>query len=910
MLVTREQGEGDSYFNKHSYSEAIGHYVKMLDASRKLGIYRNRPMESEVCRKIASGYEMLGSYEAALRYISQAAELDSAENNIPGIIEDFRHRGNIEVYMGSYYSGLASFGKAIKLATGAEQSLKNSPRLLSAEICLSLAQTYAVMGRSQSALTYCNRALAIFRDIQDARGEMESLLVLATVFSDQGDILTTRKFISNSLKIAEDKNFGKARHYQLMASLELSEGSYENALRLQEMAINEAERLGIAAQVIWADIGMGDIYAELGDMKQAERYYNLARNAKAVSSLSSGSLSASIDMRSGDIYNADRFYSAQGSVQGRAISSLRLAELMISENKTDSALSCLRQSAEGFRATRNTEGLANSQLMLGDIFSLKGENLSADLVLDSALSVSRLPEIEWKAWFRKGKIYEKSGRDDKAIVAFRKAVNVLERIRGNLTIDELKSTFFGSKREVYDRLINLLQKNGQMEDAFSVSEQDRARAFYDQLANRKIDFRGSLPGDLVSKEQQKRMEMQKLAGLIRKSEASDTANDLRLRSEIKNLKKELENDQSEYENILKSLKLNNPSYSEMVSPQPVSISDLQKKLDPYSASLVYWISDNRIIMWLVNSTGVTGASVNIDSRSLSHLVEQTRNAIESNSTELSDSGLKQLYQYLIQPFEERLSGIKNLIVIPNGALHFIPFQALRDLNGVYLVEQFNIIYAPSAGIYILCHDRPVVKGSEFMGLALADVSLSGRQGLPGTADELKKILTLFPKGLSAFGSECTETFAKKNAARYDFIHFATHGSYNFNQPLYSCLLFPQGPDDDGRLNVYEVLEMKLNAKLVTLSACETGLGNIDQGDELIGLSRSFLFAGSSAVIVSLWAVADYPTSMLMSSFYSYLKTHSAEEALTLAQRDILKVYPQPLYWSPFILIGNGTVTAD
>ena len=130
------------------------------------------------------------------------------------------------------------------------------------------------------------------------------------------------------------------------------------------------------------------------------------------------------------------------------------------------------------------------------------------------------------------------------------------------------------------------------------------------------------------------------------------------------------------------------------------------------------------------------------------------------------------------------------------------------------------------------------------------------------------------------------------------------------QPLYSCLLFPPSADDDGRLNVFEVLEMKLNAKLVTLSACETGLGNINQGDELIGLSRSFLFAGSSAVVVSLWAVADYPTSMLMSAFYSYLKNHPVEEALTLAQRDLMKVYPQPLYWSPFILIGNGTVAAD
>ncbi|HRT88963.1 MAG TPA: CHAT domain-containing protein, partial [Bacteroidales bacterium] len=156
----------------------------------------------------------------------------------------------------------------------------------------------------------------------------------------------------------------------------------------------------------------------------------------------------------------------------------------------------------------------------------------------------------------------------------------------------------------------------------------------------------------------------------------------------------------------------------------------------------------------------------------------------------------------------------------------------------------------------------------------------------------------------------TETFVKKNAGSSNIIHFATHGTYNYRQPLYSCLLFPPGDEDDGRLNVWEVLEMKLNARLVTLSACETGLGNLTGGDEITGLSRAFLFAGSSAVVVSLWSVADYQTSMLMSDFYRNLKSMPACEALTLAQRETMKAYPQPLYWAPFVLIGNGNVKAE
>jgi CHAT domain-containing protein len=211
---------------------------------------------------------------------------------------------------------------------------------------------------------------------------------------------------------------------------------------------------------------------------------------------------------------------------------------------------------------------------------------------------------------------------------------------------------------------------------------------------------------------------------------------------------------------------------------------------------------------------------------------------------------------------------------------------------------------------MVCHKRQVNPGKKFMGTALSEVVLENRPGLPGTEDELRNILPLFPDNLAAFGKQSTETFVKKNAPGYNFIHFATHGSYNYNQPLYSYLLFPPSEDDDGRLNVFEVFELNINASLVTLSACETGLGNISQGDELVGLSRAFLFAGSSSVIVSLWAVADYPTSLLMTTFYKYLQDHNLQESLALAQRDVIKIYPQPLYWSPFILIGNGNVSAN
>lgn len=910
ILVTREQNRGDALFNQHNYQEAIIHYEQMLGASKKLGIYRNRSMESEVCRKIANCYEMNGRYESAMKIVHQAMLLDSAENNLLNMIEDYRHEGKIYVYMGYFYSGIASLEKSLKLSEGMDQSLKNTSRLSIADTYLALGQLYAVMGRSENAMEFTGKALPIFIQAGAAKGEMESYLTIGTVYTDQGDILSARKYIENSLKIAGDNEMGTARHNQLLATISVSLGEYEKAIRYQEKAVDEAKKFGIVAQIIWATVGMGDIYRELGDLNRAEKYYNAAKEAKDTSSMTAGSIEASLGLRLGDVSGANRYFSSEGSLTGKAISALRMAEIMIQKTKKDSAFMLLSQAGQSFSATGNIQGLSKVRLLKGKLFIDNGEPVRAGEILDSSLNATEFPETVWQVYFQKGRMFEMMNQDDKAIASYMNAISVIEKTRGNLTIDEFKSAFFDSKREVYDRLINILLRNNKAVEAFQFSEQARARAFYDILANKKIDFKGSLPGDLISLEQEKRIEMQKLYKLLQRGESGGAENDGSRKADITQVRNALSKAQSEYEDLISKIKLNNPSYAEIVTAEPVNVSDLRSRLDPETAVLAYWISDKELMLWLITQSGVTGKRVAIDQKSITELVEKARISIRSNSQNETTASLSRLYQILIAPVENDLGQYSNLVIIPNGSLHFLPFQALINSNKEYFVQKFNLIYSPSASVYIVCNDRLVKTGSKFMGMALSDIIVDNKSGLPGTEDELKKILPLFPENISAFGLQSTETFVKKNAGNYNFIHFATHGSYNYRQPLYSYLLFPSSDDDDGKLNVYEVFELSINAKLVTLSACETGLGNVSQGDEMTGLSRAFLFAGSSSVIVSLWAVADYPTSLLMTNFYRYLKDHPMQEALTLAQRDVIKVFPQPLYWSPFILIGNGNVSAN
>jgi CHAT domain-containing protein len=911
ILVTQEQNQGDLFFNQHNYSEAIKHYTLMLDASKKLGIYRNLSMESDVNRKIANGYEMQGKYDQALSYVKTAIVLDSLENNLLNRIEDYRHEGKIYIYMGSFQRSIVSLEKSLTLSEGMDQSIKGLHQLSIADTYLAMGQQYAVMGKLEKSMDYTNRALILYNQVKDLRGEMETYLTLGSVWSDLGDEVIAKNYIEKSIKIAQDLKMGVSRHNQLLTAISTSKGEYENALRYQDVALQEAKTFGITGQIIWATIGMGDIYRELGDKNRAEKYYKSAHEVKDSISMKAKSLQASLDLRLGEVLNANTYFSSEGSITGEGISSLRLAEIELGKEKPDSAIFFLNQSAKLFSRAKNRQGLSNTQLLKGKISVDEGNFIQAKQLLDSACIYVEFPETIWQSWFHLGRMYEKLNQFDNARDSYLKSISVIEKIRGNLTIDEFKSTYFNNKREVYDRLINLLLKMDKSEDAFQVSEQARSRAFYDILSNKKINFKGSLPEDLMMLEQEKRNEIQKLFKLMQKGNVSESAKTESSRqADVRQIREALTESQSEYDEILQKIKLANPAYSEIVAAKPVPLHDLQGKIDQKTAILTYWISDKELIYWLITTSSITRKTVDIDRKGLNSLVEKTRRSIQSNSQTDVSSGLSKLYSILIAPLEKELTSLTNLVIIPNGSLHFLPFQALINSKGEFLIQKYNLVYSPSASVYMICREREVKPGSRFMGMALSDISVDNNIGLPGTEDELKKILPLFSNNISTFGVQSTESFAKKNAGDYNFIHLATHGSYNYRQPLYSYLLFPPSEGDDGHLNVFEVFEMNIKSKLVTLSACETGLGNINQGDELIGLSRAFLFAGSSSVIVSLWSVADYPTSLLMTSFYRYIIDHTLQESLTLAQRDVIKVFPQPQYWSPFILIGNGEIKID
>ena len=247
---------------------------------------------------------------------------------------------------------------------------------------------------------------------------------------------------------------------------------------------------------------------------------------------------------------------------------------------------------------------------------------------------------------------------------------------------------------------------------------------------------------------------------------------------------------------------------------------------------------------------------------------------------------------------------RNVLIVAHGPLHYLPFNALHDGNG-YLIERYSLRLLPSASVLkYLKGVRPQTTGTL---LAFGNPDLGDpRLDLKHAQTEAQDVAKVLPNSRALVRREASESAFKRYGEGFKYLHIASHGTFNADSPLTSALLLAKDSTNDGTLTVGELYSMRLNADLVTLSACETGLGKIANGDDVVGLTRGFLYAGSRSIVASLWKVDDEATAYLMTRFYGALKGTSKREALRLAQLETRKKYPHPYYWAAFQLTGEAS----
>jgi CHAT domain-containing protein len=337
------------------------------------------------------------------------------------------------------------------------------------------------------------------------------------------------------------------------------------------------------------------------------------------------------------------------------------------------------------------------------------------------------------------------------------------------------------------------------------------------------------------------------------------------------------------------------------------------------ALLSYFIGQEEIFIFIVTKKNIKAVKTPKDSL-FDKSASSMRNSIKYNVVSSFISSAKMLHNRLIPKLPLY---INELVILPDGILGTIPFEALIHYesessdyaSSPFLIKTYGISYDYSATLFTQRDSRNEELSSDILLMAPVDFSENelNLATLPGSEKEIDEIRFLFMgnDGQPAVRSrkQASESnFKLEDLNKYRYLHLATHGIVNESEPALSRIFLNPGQNEDGSLYAGEIYNLKINADLVTLSACETGLGKVAKGEGIVGLSRALQYAGANNIIVSLWQVADESTSQMMIDFYKYNLSndhHGYNEALRQAKLGLLnsEEYNSPYYWAPFILVG-------
>ncbi len=464
-----------------------------------------------------------------------------------------------------------------------------------------------------------------------------------------------------------------------------------------------------------------------------------------------------------------------------------------------------------------------------------------------------------------------------------RAVALLESQRANLEQESYRLGFLGGKVDVYADMIGLLLDQGRAADAFEFSERAKARALVDMLASRrqftaKNDANNKVGALLRQLEELERQSLEE-------GVAGDAQGSTNRGGKTRSLRQQLAAEA--------------PELASLVTVGDIDVPGIVSRLGPDEILVEYYGRGDELYAFVVTRERIE--AVRLDGAGLADAVSALRRSVQSLKSRRHVRLTRGMYARLMRPLEASLQG-RILTVVPHGPLHYLPFAALND-GSRYLVDRYELRLLPSASVMQYL-DKGSAASEDLLALGNPDLG-NPEMDLPGAQEETRVIDRGWQNSRVLLRKLASEANFKTYAPGFRYLHLASHGEFNADDPLQSRMLLAPGEGEDGSLTVGELYELDLNADMVTLSACETGLGDIQSGDDVIGLTRGFLYAGSRTIVASLWPVSDDATAYLMQRFYEELKTRPKAAALRRAQIATKARYPHPAFWSAFNLTGSG-----
>jgi CHAT domain-containing protein/tetratricopeptide (TPR) repeat protein len=517
------------------------------------------------------------------------------------------------------------------------------------------------------------------------------------------------------------------------------------------------------------------------------------------------------------------------------------------------------------------------------------------------------PVLSYQAHLLQGQVAQARNDLPSAHQAYLAAKKSLEALRSRLQREELKVSFVKNRMQVYEALVDLYlagdRSNAATAEAFTCMEAAKSRSMIEMIfqSGQSLPLGDAGQSDLVRRIRDLREELNWYYHRIELEQLRPLETS---RQRLEGLQNKAQSHEKELLRTLRELPAHERESTTLGASGDFSIEKLQACL-PHGATLIeYFSTGDRIVAAVISRNAIQILPVTVLSR-VAHFLQLLRfqlskfrmgseyvQRFEQPLLRATHSHLEALYDELIAPLRPFFQGT-HLIVVPHGPLHFLPFHALLK-GGEYLCDAFTISYAPSASVFTLCQEKSPSESTRSLVLGIADARA------PQIADEVNAVAALLPHSSLYLGADATSSLLREKGPECGLLHIATHGVYRQDNPMFSGIRL-----GDGYLNLYDLYQMRLGAKLVTLSGCATGMNFVSAGDELLGLERGLFCAGATMLLLSLWDVHDQSTSQLMQHFYrQYVRTDNATSALRSAMQELRQQNPHPYFWAPFILVGK------
>jgi tetratricopeptide (TPR) repeat protein len=814
------------------------------------------------------------------------------------------------------------YQEALRVARSARRALSRGGPIQIAQLENNLGNIYYQLDQYKKALYHYNRARRLLSSSGDAR-------MRAIVDFNRSNVFIETDKPNQALRLLKESaaRFGRARqklqraqvHFHI-AYIDFLRGNYGAALRGYYEARDRLTKLGAVQLVAWCDLEIAEILLALSAFEESAENAANARESfrrlglpyeSAKSSMVEGLArigQGQLTRAKAKLSYARRFFESSRNSTLTAVVDLYLAELALRRGQRQEATKIAARALRSLSRRGLRARAAHARLILARASYGRGDLTGAWRQSRAALrSVEGLMAhgVAYQCYHLMGLIERDTGRVRLALESFRRAIQLLERLRGRIAADEFKATFLSDKLKIYEDAIMACLEEGSprsLAEAFRLVEASKSRALADLLARYVRRGRNS-----KIRQQLARL-LEDLNWYSSNAQLEEEKGDQRRAYLADRYRRAALSRERQIARLFRRLELEDPSPADMGGFRGARLEDLIRALEPDECAIEYFIAGNWISAFMVSrdSMRVVRNLAPLDELEQSLLALRFQldkfnygpDYVGAHLSQLkmaADLHLSELYDRVFAPLEEMIKW-RRIIIIPHGLLHYVPFHALHD-GGSYLVDRFEISYAPSAAVLKLCRARRARSkrdGDLLVALGLAEPDT------PHIEDELRWLSQMFPRSTVLSGDAATLENLFRFAPIARFLHLASHGYFRGDNPMFSSLKLA-----DAHLNFYTLFELRLKAELVTLSACHTGMNRIFPGDELQGLARGFLYAGAPSLVVSLWAVNDSSTAQLMRHMYEgILLGQPIRAALRAAQIAIKCSHGHPYYWAPFIVVGD------